>query len=181
MSSRLLWGGDYIKDGGIIGGILAFASQSCNWLYNIECIILNIHSIEHTEIKHPNLLYHDMLCYIFYIFLNNNHKQMKGAKNTFQKYPFLLRTLKAVGKKGWQRRNKNEYCESYFLSKLGSLWTRIKLDNKDIIDQWLLAFLSLWEYTASVAVYAYRLYPSTGKTQLSWSPLSLHLNLEILW
>lgn len=26
--------------------------------------------------------------------------------------------------------NKNRYCESYFLSKLGSLWTQIKLYNK---------------------------------------------------
>lgn len=31
--------------------------------------------------------------------------------------------------------NKNEYCESYFLSKLGSPWTQIKSCNKDIIDR----------------------------------------------
>lgn len=54
------------------------------------------------------------------------------TKNTFQKCPFLLRTFQAVEKD--DEVNKNEHCESYFLSKLGSLWTQIKLDNKDITE-----------------------------------------------
>lgn len=53
--------------------------------------------------------------------------------------------------------NKNEFCESSFLS-----WTRIKSYNKAVIDWGLLAFSSL----LVPFVYAHRSYPGHDKTQL---------------